>query len=137
MERLHERLRQFIDLVESGKPIEAMRRFYAEDILVFENRELARAGRDACIAYEQQQLDAQPTPPRLRATKWAANPQSGACFIEWVVRFESQAKRPLRLEEVAVQQWSDTGIEEERFYYHGFVDEGDEEEEAEPATSPD
>jgi ketosteroid isomerase-like protein len=126
MESLRARLDRFIGLVESGQNLEAMQAFYAEDILVFENRDLSRAGRDACIAFERAQLALRPEPPRLRCIKSAVDAKTGVCFIEWVVRFQSSSGRPMRLEEVAVQKWSEAGITEERFYYDGFVDEGDE-----------
>ncbi len=129
MDTLRRSLEEFVSLVESGQSVRAMEQFYAEDVLMFENRELARAGRDACIAYERAQLSGQPEPPRAKAIKVAANPHAGVCFVEWVIRFHSSSGRPMRLEEVAVQKWSDGTIIEERFYYDGFVDEGDESEE--------
>lgn len=126
MNQLSRRLDEYITLVEAGKTIEAMERFYADDVLMFENRELARAGRTACIEHERAQLGGNAEPASLRATKRAANPAAGVCFIEWVIRFHSPDGRPMRLEEVAVQRWNETGITEERFYYDGAIDEGDE-----------
>lgn len=126
MEDLRRRLDEFIGLVVSGRSIEAMERFYAEDVMIFENRELSRAGREACIIYEREQLTKSGR-PQLKATKRAADPQTGVSFIEWVVQFRSPSSgRPIRLEEVAVQKWSNGEIIEERFYYEGVVDQGDE-----------
>ncbi|HEY6729007.1 MAG TPA: nuclear transport factor 2 family protein [Polyangiaceae bacterium] len=126
MEDLRRRLDEFIGLVESGRSIEAMQRFYAEDVMMFENRELSRAGREACIAFEREQLSKSGR-PHLKATKRAADPQTGVSFIEWVVQFRSPSSgRPIRLEEVAVQKWSNGEIIEERFYYEGVIDQGDE-----------
>ena len=50
----------------------------------------------------------------------------GVTFVEWEIRFVGQDQRPMRLDEVAVQRWSGARIVEERFYYDGVVDEGDE-----------
>ena len=47
--------------------------------------------------------------------------------MEWVIRFVGEDARPMRLDEVAVQRWAGGRIVEERFYYEGLVDEGDEE----------
>lgn len=127
MEDLRRRLDEFIGLVESGRSIDAMQRFYAEDVMMFENRELSRAGREACLAFEREQL-AKTGKPHLKATKRAADPQTGVSFIEWVVQFRSPSSgRPIRLEEVAVQKWANGEIIEERFYYEGVIDQGDEE----------
>jgi len=135
MEDLRRRLDEFVGLVESGRSVEAMQRFYAEDVMMFENRELSRAGRDACIAYEREQLSKSGR-PHLKATKRAADPQTGVSFIEWVVQFRSPSSgRPIRLEEVAVQKWSNGEIIEERFYYEGVIDQGDEDDEDDGAPA--
>jgi ketosteroid isomerase-like protein len=126
MATLHENVAAFIDLVTGGQSLEAMDRYYAADTIVFENRELARAGKAACLAFERKALASQPEPPRIQMLGLAVNESSGTVFIEWLIRFYGRDGRPMRLEEVAVQQWSAGLICQERFYYEGFVDEGDE-----------
>jgi hypothetical protein len=124
---LAKQVEKFVELVTTGQTALSMERFYAEDVNVFENRELARAGRDACVAEEKRLLEAQPSPPQTRALKVAVNEATGVAFIEWIIRFTSPEGRPLRLEQVAVQKWAQGLIVEERFYYQGLVDEGDDE----------
>ena len=123
---LSEDLREFIRLCEQGKTLEAIERFYAEDVVVFENHERARAGREACLAFEREALARLSQPATLRARAHAVEQQSGVAFVEWVIRFIGDDERPMRLEEVAVQRWGRGRIVEERFYYEGLVDEGDE-----------
>ena len=123
---LIESLGAFIALCEQGKTLEAIERFYAEDVVVFENHERARAGREGCLAFETNALAQLTEPARLRARAHAANAQAGVAFIEWVIRFLGEDGRPMRLDEVAVQRWAGGRIVEERFYYEGMVDEGDE-----------
>lgn len=123
---LSDDLREFIRLCEQGKTLEAIERFYAEDVVVFENHERARAGREACVAFEREALARLAQPATLRARAHALEPQSGVAFIEWTVRFVGEDERPMRLDEVAVQRWGRGHIVEERFYYEGLVDEGDE-----------
>jgi ketosteroid isomerase-like protein len=127
---LSDDLRTFVGLCEQGKTLEAIQRFYAEDVVVFENHERARAGRDACLAFEREALARLKQPATLRARAHAVEPQLGVAFVEWTVRFVGDDQRPMRLEEVAVQRWGRGRIVEERFYYEGLVDEGDEEEPA-------
>jgi ketosteroid isomerase-like protein len=124
---LLENVRELIALCERNATLEAIERFYAEDVVVFENHERARAGREACLAYERAALAQLKQPAKLRARSWAVDPQSGVAFIEWVIRFLGDEDRPMRLDEVAVQRWAGGRIVEERFYYEGMVDEGDEE----------
>jgi ketosteroid isomerase-like protein len=122
---LADQLREFVALCEAGSTLQAVESFYAEDVVVFENHERARAGRKACLAYEQDALSRTVTPARLRARSTAANELTGMSFIEWIIHFVSDDGRPMRLDEVAVQKWAGGQIVEERFYYEGVVDEGD------------
>lgn len=131
-----ESLREFLKLCEQGQTLEAITRFYAEDVVVFENHELARAGREACLTFEREAIARLKEPAKLRAKASAVDAQSGVVFIEWVIRFLGDEDRPMRLDEVAVQRWAGGRIVEERFYYEGIVDEGDEEQE-DPASESD
>jgi ketosteroid isomerase-like protein len=122
---LEERVREFVGLCEAGKTLEAIERFYAEDAVVFENHELARAGRAACIDCEREAQARVKEPARLKARAHAVDAAGGVSFVEWVVRYVGADGRPMRIEEVAVQRWSAGRISEERFYYEGVIDEGD------------
>ena len=124
MSTLRKRVQELIELVTLGRTIDAMDRFYADDVVVFENRELARAGREQCLAYERAQLEKMPVTPTFKALKWAVDEANDTVFSEWLIRFESAQGRSMRLEEVAVQKWHDGRISEERFYYEGVIDEG-------------
>lgn len=126
MARLETLVREFAELLQKGRPLDAMEKFYAPDINVFENRQLARAGKARCLQYEREALANQPEPPRFKLLKLAVDEARGHAFLEYVVRFRASDGRPQRLEEVAVQAWYDGLISEERFYYEGVVDEGDE-----------
>lgn len=123
---LLQHVQAFVGLLEAGRTLEAIERFYAEDICVFENRARARAGREACLEYERRQLAGQPGPPQIRVHRRAVDPASGVAFLEYSLRFAGEEGRPMCLEEVAVQRWAGDRIVEERFYYAGLVDEGDE-----------
>src|SRR5262245_33409503 len=120
-----ERLREFVALVEAGRSLEAIERFYADDVIVFENQERARIGKVAAVAFERDALAASPAPAVVRAHASAFDPRTGRSFVEWTIRFVGREGRPMRLDEVAVQSWARGTIVEERFYYEGIVDEGD------------
>jgi len=126
MDSLDAKVRDFAELLRLGRPLEAMERYYAPEISVFENRRLARAGKQQCLQHEREALASQPDPPRFRLGSLAVNQATGHAFLEYVVRFRSAEGRPARLEEVAVQTWEEGLIVQERFYYEGVVDEGDE-----------
>lgn len=113
-------------LLERGETLLAIERFYAPDVCIFDNRTLARAGREACLVYEREQLAAQPEPPRFRFQSMAINEADGVVFLEYTLRFTGAEARPMRLEQVSVQHWHRGLIMEERLYYEGVIDEGDE-----------
>ncbi len=120
---------EFIQLLKAGDPLAAMNRFYSEEVNVFENRELARAGKKRCLEFERTQLTTQPRPPQFSLSKYAVNPSpvdadGGYAFLEYCVRFFDREGHAMRLEEVAVQVWERGHIVQERFYYDGAVDEG-------------
>ncbi len=123
--RLTDRFREFVATCQAGRTVDAIERFYAPDVIVFENHARARIGRDACLEYERNALAAQPSAPRLVARASAVDELQGVSFVEWVIRYVGDDGRPMRLEEVAVQRWASGRIVEERFHYEGAVDEGD------------
>lgn len=124
MSSLEDLLEEFVRLVETVQTVEAIERFYAEDVVIFENRQIARTGRDACVKYEQQSLARQPKPPKITCRGRGVDLVRGKTFVQWEIRFVSEQGRLMLLEEVAVQKWSGDHIVEERFFYEGFVDEG-------------
>lgn len=118
-------LRDFIDLCTAGRTLDAIERWYAEDVVVFENNELSRAGRLKALEDERAALASQPTPPLLKANAFAANEEAGVSFVAWTVRYVGRDERPMRIEEVAMQRWVSGRIVEERFFYEGAIDEGE------------
>lgn len=126
MSRLEEMVQDFARLLGKGRSLDAMERYYAPEICVFENRQLARAGKSRCLQYERDALASHPEPPRFKLRRIAVNEDDACAFLEYVVRFRNSEGRPMRLEEVAVQTWDNGLIVKERFYYEGLVDEGDE-----------
>ena len=118
---------EFIELLRQGRQLEAVSRFYDDEVLIFENRTLARAGRSACLAFEEQQLRELKQGVHFKLCSFACNERTGHAFIEYVLRFTGSDGRPLRAEEVAVQTWSRGKIVQQRFYYEGLIDEGTEE----------
>jgi ketosteroid isomerase-like protein len=126
MPSLKENVDRFCELLQRGEPLRAMEQFYATDVCVFENRTLARAGREQCLAYEREALARVRETPSFKLHRHAVNENAGVAFLEYTVRFVTSEGRPMRLEEVSVQTWDGDRIANERFYYEGVVDEGDE-----------
>lgn len=126
MTELRTAVGEWRQLLERGETLLAIERFYAPDVCIFDNRSLIRAGRETCLLYEREQLAAQPEPPRFRFRSMAINEADGVVFFEYTLRFVGADARPMRVEQVSVQRWHLGLITEERLYYEGVIDEGDE-----------
>ncbi len=103
----------FVSLVENGRFIEALQRYYHPAAVVWENQQASRSGLDALIENEQRVLNAF-TAVEGRALQVMVDGDGVA--IQWRFEFSSDAAH-VSLDEMAVQQWNDGKIVHERFYY--------------------
>jgi len=130
---LEQKVQEFIRLFEAGRGLEALTRFCAPDVVMFENRELSRAGREQCLELEREALARLTGAPVMKALRYAVDESAGTAFIEWLIRVEPVGGDVHRLEEVAVQVWEDELLVSERHYYQGYIDEGDQPGDTTPA----
>jgi len=119
-------MQQLVELLESGRTLEALEQHYAADALFFENREMVSTGKAAAIARERVQLAALKSPPKFKVAAWAVDEDTGIGFIEVVIRFEDGDGRPQRLEQILSQRWVAGLVQQERALFEGIIDEGDE-----------
>jgi len=110
-----ERVESFIGLVESGKYVEAIREFYAEDASMQENGEPPRAGRDRLIEHEWRMLAAHQAARTLPGTTYVLD--GDRVVIHWTFEFTRRDGKRFRMEELALQRWRGDRIAEERFFY--------------------
>ena len=103
----------FVSLVESGRFIEALQRYYHPSAVVWENRQQSRVGLDALIQNEHLVLNAF-TAVEGRAAMVLVDGDD--VTINWRFAFSNDSAQ-VSLDEVAVQQWQDGKIVHERFYY--------------------
>lgn len=103
----------FVSLVEGGRFIDALQRYYHPAAVVWENLRQSRTGLDALMENEHQMLARFAT-----VTAHAARVviDGDHVVINWRFGFYADSVRIL-LDEVAVQQWADGKIVHERFYY--------------------
>jgi ketosteroid isomerase-like protein len=123
MDRFEDDVRAFVALVAAGRSVEAIDRFYADDVELYENYAAPRVGKAFNRSWEQRNLASLAEPPRVvaRAVTW--NAAERVSMVEWEIRFVPKGRSPMRVEEVAVQRWRDGRIVSERFFYEKFVEE--------------
>jgi ketosteroid isomerase-like protein len=105
----------FIQLVEAGKTVEAMVRYYAEHASMQENNTAPRVGKDALIKYEE---DALRSISSMTATCIRPVFVSGDfAVIRWVFDIQDKKGKIVRFEELAYQRWEGEVMAEEKFFY--------------------
>ena len=105
----------FVRLVEGGKTVESMVRFYAEHATMQENAAPPRVGKRALIKHEE---DALASITSLKATCIRPILVSGDfVVIRWVFELHDKTGKAVRFEELAYQRWEGNLMAEERFFY--------------------
>jgi hypothetical protein len=103
----------FVAMVEEGRFIEALQRFYHPAAMVWENQQTPRVGLDALIENEHRVLN---TFTAITGRAMQVLVHGDQVAINWRFVFSNGVHRTA-LDEVAVQQWNDGKILHERFYY--------------------
>jgi hypothetical protein len=110
-----ESVEKFVAMVEDGKFIEAMERFYAPEATAQENNESPRIGLPALLENERKTLAA-----FGRAEAKCVRPiviDGDNVVIHWVFTFARPSGGAIRLEELAQQVWRAERLVSERFFY--------------------
>ena len=105
----------FVRLVEEGKTVESMIRFYAEHASMQENETKPRVGKGALIQHEEIALASIKS---LKATCIRPILVSGDFVVlRWVFEIEDKNGKTVRFEELAHQRWEGNLVAEEKFFY--------------------
>jgi len=114
-ELIRERVEQLNGMILEGKIMEAMREFYADDVVMAENDNEPTVGLAANIEREQTFVD---------NTTWYGAEVKGVAvdgdisMVQWWLDFHNTLYGDrLAFTQVAVQHWRDGKIYDERFYY--------------------
>jgi ketosteroid isomerase-like protein len=113
--KIADRVAELLRYIQSGRIIEAMNEFYAEDTVMQENRNVPTRGLAANIEREKQFLSQVKEWRGFEATATAVN--GDVSFIESTMDFVATNGAEVHLEQVSVARWRDGKIVSERFYY--------------------
>ncbi len=110
-----ESLAAFVDMVASGRHVEAIEAWYHEDASMQENQRAPRVGRDALVHHEAAVM----ARARSVITECLGAPWSNGdeVVIHWRFCFTWADGSQTRIEELALQQWRGERIWRERFFY--------------------
>jgi ketosteroid isomerase-like protein len=107
-------VQDFIAHVEAGKNIEAIMRFYADDVVMQESNGAATAGKQANLERERAFFGAI-TVHEQRALSVAVD--GDRVTINWLFEYTDAERKRWRMDELAYQTWRGDRIVHERFYY--------------------
>ena len=106
---------ELVALVQQGQILEAFDRFYADDVVMQENRKAPTAGKAANRTREEQFVAYVKDVHTNVATAVAVD--GAHAFIAWTLDFTGVDGTRLHYEQVSHQVWRDGRIVSERFYY--------------------
>ena len=106
--------RQLNDMIIAGKSVEALRRYYAADVIAQENDEPERLGLEPWIL-ARREVAKLTRKFSARILSHAAN--GDVTFSEWEYKMDLEGMGAMVIAQVAVRRWKDGKVVRERFYH--------------------
>ena len=100
----------------SGDVLPAFERFYADDVVMQENSEEPRVGKDVNRKVEQEFLSSVEQFHGAKLLGSAAN--QDISYSEWEYDMTFKGGKRMKLNQVAARRWSNGKVVHERFYYN-------------------
>jgi len=103
------------EMIASGKAMEAFEKFYAEDVVMKENQEEPRVGKEACRKYEENFFG---NVEEFHEGSFHGSAAEGdRSFSEWVFDVTFKDGTRMRNHQVAARKWKDGKVVHEQFFY--------------------
>ena len=116
---LADNFKEFAALLEKGDSLEAIERFFADDIQQYENNQLTFSGKQKSLEEERNNLDKVTQFSALFANVGIDFAQQRV-WGEMILTFDSKKTGKMLLEEAFFQQWENGKIKVQKFYYKGI-----------------
>jgi hypothetical protein len=101
--------------IQSGAILEALERFYADDVIMQENTDAPKIGKETCRQAERAFLDAV---EQFHGARLLGNAVNGdTSYSEWEFDATYKGAGRIKLTQVAARRWKNGLIVHERFYY--------------------
>lgn len=109
------RIEELLGYVQQGRIMDAMREFYAEDVVMEEPMYGTTSGLEANLEREQKFVDSVKEFRGFEAKNVSVG--ENCATYENVMDWVDVSGQEIHVEQVAVQEWKDGKIVRERFYY--------------------
>ena len=114
-------IKEFNQLIINGLTLEAMEKFYADDVEMQENNEVPRKGKAFCIEHEKAALSKVKS-LKIELLNQAIDKEKGTVFTQLKMEFMNKKDQKICLDEVSMQQWENGKIVKEKFFYKEFLE---------------
>jgi ketosteroid isomerase-like protein len=104
------------EMVLGGKALDAFEKFYAEDVVMQENNDEPRVGKDVNRKAEQDFFSSLQSWNDGKLEYSAVN--GDVTFSQWYMDVTFKNGQQVKMTQVAVRQWKNGQIAHERFFYH-------------------
>jgi len=104
------------DMVLSGKALEAFEEYYADDVVMQENSDEPRVGKEANRKAEEEFFASLAEFHEGKVLASAVNGDTS--FSEWFMDVTFKNGYRMKLAQVAVRKWKDGKVVHERFFYN-------------------
>jgi ketosteroid isomerase-like protein len=108
--------KQLNDDVLSGKAMEAFEKYYADDVVMQENSEEPRRGKDVNRKAEQEFFASVEAFHGASVKASAVNGE--VSFSEWEMDLTFKGGNRVKISQVAVRHWKNGKVASERFFYN-------------------
>ena len=109
------RVKDFLDRVQSNEHVQAIEEFYHVDATMQENHGAPRGPRTALVDAERKTLARHKSVDTKMIGPYFVNGDN--VVIRWVFRFTRPDDTVMQIEEIAYQTWRGNRIAAERFFY--------------------
>jgi len=107
--------KQLNDTILAGKALEAFEQFYADDVVMQENSDAPREGKDVNRQFEQQFFEAVEEFHGAKLLASAVNGDVSLSQWEWDITFKQGGR--VQMSQAAIRHWRGDKVVHERFYY--------------------
>ena len=107
--------RELNEMIASGQAMEAFEKFYADDVVMQENNQEARKGKDACRKYEEEFFSN--VAEFHEGSLHGSAAQGDLSYSEWTFDVTFKDGSRMRNHQVAARRWKNGKVVSEQFFY--------------------
>jgi len=115
---IKEDVKKLTDMILQGKTMEAFEEFYSEDIVMQENSEEPRVGKDTNREFEKQFMENIEEFHGMTLNGTAFSDDGETVMTEWEMDVTFKGAPRMKSAQVSVQKWKDGKVVSERFFYN-------------------